>query len=146
MRTAMKCWELLMGRLVVSRVHDFTRLVIWQRAINLAVDVADAIPLSAGRRAPGLRSQAIRAAERIADAIAEGCGKSSDWELARYADIAAGSVSEVQSQLVLALNHGILSQPRFNLLWRDGATLKRMLHSFQRVIRVRAEASEKRRA
>src|SRR3954469_12132657 len=102
-------------------MHDFTRLKIWRRAIQLSVDIAAAIPVSAGRKAPGLRGQILSASEGISDAIAEGCGKSSDRELARFADMAAGSTSEVQSQLVLALKHKILTRAICAKLWRDCA-------------------------
>jgi four helix bundle protein len=107
--------------------------------MRLARDVARAIPISAGRRAPGLRAQALRAAQRIADAIAEGCGKNSDRELARFAEISAGSVAELQSQLVFALIHRIIPRDVYKRLWDECCRLRRMLDSFQRVVRKRAD-------
>ena len=126
-------------------MHDFTKLEIWRRAIRLTRAVTRAIPISAGRKVPGLRAQAVRAAQRIADAIAEGCGKSSDWELARFAEIAAGSVAELQSQLASALVHGIMTREVFDRLWEECIRLRRMLDAFQRVVRKRAERTDAKR-
>jgi four helix bundle protein len=119
-------------------MQDVTRLFIWHRSVKLAAEVGRAIPGSAGKKAPGLRSQAMRAADGIAQAIAEGCGKSTDWELARYADIAAGSVTELQTQLVLANRHGVLHSARLKVFWRECGELRKMLHAFQKRVRERA--------
>lgn len=123
-------------------MHDFTKLDVWKLAVDLAAAVVQAIPISAGRTAPGLRAQAIRAADRISDAIAEGCGKSSDWELARFADIAAGSVTELQNQIVLAVRHGILAREKAKVLWRESVVVRKMLYRFQQSVRARAQAAD----
>ena len=98
--------------------------------------------MSSGRAAPGLRAQALRAAHRIADAIAEGCGKNSDYELARFAEIAAGSISELLSQLVSARVHRILSREVFKRLWDEAKLLRRRINAFHRVVRRRAELND----
>jgi four helix bundle protein len=122
----------------VFGMQDVTRLIIWHRAVALAAEVGKAFPKSAAMKAPGLRSQAMRAADGISQAIAEGCGKSSDWELARYADIAAGSVTELQTQLALANRHGILHSARLKVFWRECIELRKMLYAFQKSVRARA--------
>jgi four helix bundle protein len=127
-------------------MQDVTRLIIWHRAVQLAVDVANAIPLSAGKKAPGLRSQALRAARAISEAIAEGCGKNSDWDLARFVDIGCGSTTELQTQLVLAYRHGILSIIDFKRFWRECAELRRMMLAFTKKVRERAERKDAERA
>jgi four helix bundle protein len=119
-------------------MRDPTNLRIWQRAVRLSALIAKAIPISAGRKSPGLRAQAIRAASAIAEAIAEGCGKNSDWELARYVNIGCGSVTELQTQLVLAQRHGILRGAQLKYFWRECSELRRMMVVFERKVRERA--------
>ena len=119
-------------------MQDVTRLIIWHRAVKLAEEVGKAIPMSAGRKAPGLRAQIMRAVNGIAAAIAEGCGKNSDWELARYGGIAAGSVTETQTQLVLAHRHGVLSAAKLKAFWRECDEQRKMLYAFQKAVRARA--------
>ena len=123
-------------------MHDFTKLHIWRDAVRLARRVAQVIPVSSGRVAPGLRAQALRAAQRVADAIAEGCGKNSDFELARFAEISAGSISEVQSQLVFARVHRIITRETFRELWNESTRLRKRINAFHRVIRRRAEQND----
>jgi four helix bundle protein len=46
--------------------------------------------------------QIIRSSDSLTANIAEGCGRDSERELARFMSIAAGSASEVEYQLLLA--------------------------------------------
>lgn len=120
-------------------MHDFTRLEVWRRSLALAVDVARAIPASSAQVAPGLRNQAVRSAQRIPDTIAEGCGKRTDREFARFLDIATGSATELLSQLALAYRHGFISGSVFRRLWRECSSIRLMLSALQRAVRKRFE-------
>jgi four helix bundle protein len=126
-----------------GRMQDVTNLIIWHRAVKLAADVGNAIPFDAGKRAPGLRAQIMRAADGISLALAEGCGKNSDWELARYSEISAGSVTELQTQLVLAHKHGVLERGKLKAFWRECIEQRKMLHAFQKKVRERAARKDR---
>ena len=56
----------------------------------------------------GLTSQIRRAVVSIPSNIAEGCGRNSDKELIRFCWIAMGSLSEVETQLIIAKDLGFL--------------------------------------
>ena len=88
---------------------DFRNLVAWQEANALANDMNAAYPIRSRRDYPGLRAQLLRAAASVADCLAEGCGKRSRLELARFAAMAYTSAQEVQSQLIRARACGVLS-------------------------------------
>jgi four helix bundle protein len=125
-------------------MRDPSKLIVWHRALDYSVAVSAAIPLSASRKAPGLRRQVIRAACAISEAISEGCGKRTEREFARYLDIACGSATEVQGQLALALRHGIIDRRQAARLWREAGEIRRMLTALARKVRERADEQGRR--
>ncbi|MEM6979895.1 MAG: four helix bundle protein [Planctomycetota bacterium] len=78
----------------------------------------------------GLTSQIRRAAASVPSNIAEGCGRNGDVELARFCDIAMGSASETEYQLLLARDLGYLPIEIYNELERDLQSMRRMLNAF----------------
>ena len=91
-------------------MQDFTKLKVWQKAHALAIDLKRTIDRGPKWDFPDLRGQTLRAAASIADAIAEGCGKKSTLELARYCDIASGSAKELLGQLMEVTTRYVLLQ------------------------------------
>lgn len=116
-------------------VQDFTKLVVWQRAHALALAVIDALPPAACRAAPGLRAQAIRAALSIAQNIAEGCGKRSPLELARFADIACGSALELRCELIQARDIHAISTEKHAQFELEIEELRKMLLALANSVR-----------
>lgn len=68
-----------------------------------------------------------RAAESIAFNIVEGCGSSSQKELARFLDISIKSASELDYQLLLARDYGVLADTEWKPLSEATIDLRRML-------------------
>ena len=58
----------------------------------------------------GLTAQIRRSAVSIPSNIAEGAARSSDREFAHYLSIAKGSLSELETQLLIAVDLGYLEQ------------------------------------
>lgn len=86
----------------------------------------------------GLVSRMRRSAASVPANIAEGCGRSSDADLARFLHIGLGSASELQYLILLAHDLSYLQAPVYRQL--DGATveIKRMLYSFIKSLRRRS--------
>ena len=61
----------------------------------------------------GLTNQIRRSAISISSNIAEGCGRESSIEFARFLDLANGSAFELESQLILANDLNFLSDTDF---------------------------------
>ena len=115
-------------------MQDFRRLVVWQRAHAFVLDVrraTDAFP-RAGHAA--LKSQIRRAAESIASNIVEGCAAASRKDFARYLDISIKSASEVDYQLQLARDLGVLAHDEWKSLARDVVELRKMLSGLRRTV------------
>jgi len=82
--------------------ESFRDLSVWQRAIQLTLEIyklADAFPNS---ERFGLTNQLRRAAVSVASNIAEGYGRATKGEYIQFLGHARGSVSEVETQLVIA--------------------------------------------
>ena len=83
-------------------MKNFRDLRVWEKAHKLALDLYVATQKFPKEELYGLTSQLRRAAGSIPTNIAEGCGRGSDGELAQFAQIAAGSTSEVEYLLQLS--------------------------------------------
>lgn len=110
-------------------MKDFRKLQVWQKAHQLALDVYAATKSFPREELYGLTGQIRRAAVSIPTNIAEGCGRNSDGELARFAEIAMGSASELEYLLLFSHDLKLLEPSIYRDL--DGKTVevKRMLGS-----------------
>ena len=77
----------------------------------------------------GLTSQLRRAAVSIGANLAEGCGRQSTAELARFVRIAMGSASELDYHLLLAHDFGYLRPEDHRELSQELTRIRKMLAS-----------------
>jgi four helix bundle protein len=82
-----------------------------------------------------------RASASIPANIAEGCGRRSDAELARFMAIALGSATEFDYHLILACDLEFLQPPHYSHLAAETQGVSRMLASF--IDRLRRTNSQK---
>jgi four helix bundle protein len=128
--------DLCLGHL--DDMRDFRKLFVWQKAHRLALDVQRAVESVPTRGNASLKSQTSRAAASIPANIAEGCGKSSDAEMVRYAEIVLGSTTELDNHLLFARDSGILGIATYAELEPRVAEVRRMLFGFVRAVRARS--------
>ena len=83
----------------------------------------------------GLVSRIRRACASIPTNLAEGPGRSTNNELARFIDIATGSASEVEYQLLLAKDLGYLPKDQHTDLSTEIIEIRRMLLAFKKTLR-----------
>ena len=83
-------------------MRDFRELKVWEKAHRLTLQVYRITKNFPSDEQFGLTVQLRRAAASVPTNIAEGCGRDSERELARFMSIAGGSASEVEYQLLLA--------------------------------------------
>ncbi|MFT5876427.1 MAG: four helix bundle protein [Salibacteraceae bacterium] len=76
-------------------------LEVWKRSMNLVVDVYDCLKLIPNEERYTLGSQVKRSAISVPSNIAEGAGRKGKVEFLRFLDIAQGSLSELETQLIL---------------------------------------------
>ena len=74
-----------------------------------------------------MTSQLRRASTSIPINVAEGCGRRSDAEFADFLNIAAGSASEVEEELLLSYDLEFLDKEPFLQLDKEVKEIKAML-------------------
>ena len=89
--------------LIITTMKDFRQLKVWEKAHQLALAVYKATKDFPKEELYGSTSQIRRASMSIPTNIAEGCGRNTDAEFARFLQISMGSASETEYQLMLAM-------------------------------------------
>jgi four helix bundle protein len=84
-------------------------LKVWQSAIEIVTKVYVITKNFPKEEIYGLTNQIRRAAISIPSNIAEGCGRNSAKELIQFLYYSMGSLSELETQFVIAQNLGYIS-------------------------------------
>jgi four helix bundle protein len=105
----------------------FQNLDAWQMAVELAERVYRGTCAFPDRERFGLTSQMRRSAVSISSNIAEGSGRGSDPDFARFLEIAYGSLMEVVSQSEIAKIQGFLKQNAHAELYQAAERLARVI-------------------
>src|SRR5579871_2572584 len=95
-------------------MHNLKELKIWNKAIDLTVDVYKVTASFPSDERFGLISQSRRSAVSIPSNIAEGAGRNSKKEFANFLGIANGFSYELQTQLVISNRLSLLDDATLN--------------------------------
>ena len=115
-------------------MHNLKELKIWNKAMDLAVNVYKATSAFPSDERFGLTSQSRRAAVSIPSNIAEGAGRNSKKEFAHFLGIANGSSFELQTQLVICNKLNLIDSDLLNELLNQIDELQKMSYSFQQML------------
>lgn len=116
-------------------MRDFRRLDVWHRAHQLTLSANRSTAVFPKHERYGLAGQLRRSSASIAANIAEGCGRSSAREFARFLSIAAGSTVETEYHLPLARDLEYLQESVYRDSYEIVQTVKRMITSLIRRIK-----------
>lgn len=83
-------------------MNDFKKLKVWERSINLTVEIYKLTNKFPDEERFGLVAQLRRASISIPSNIAEGAGRNSNKEFNNFLGYAGGSSCEIESQLIIA--------------------------------------------
>lgn len=97
-------------------MHNFKNLKVWEKSMALAVSVYKLMKAMPAEEKYGLTSQIKRCAVSIPSNIAEGTGRNTDAEFARFLDISNGSSNELETQLLLAQRLNFLDANAVSLI------------------------------
>ncbi len=118
----------------MAAIKSFRDLKVWEAAISLAEDVYNVSSVFPKSETYGLTQQLRRAAVSIPSNIAEGHARTSSKEFLYFISIAFGSLAEVETQLILAMRLGHVTQEKQDLLLASCGDVGRMLRGLQNAI------------
>ncbi len=110
-------------------------LTVWQKSMELVKEIYFLVRMLPKEETYSLSDQMRRAAVSIPSNIAEGNGRKSLTDYARFLDIARGSEYELETQLEICVMLGYLSetdtQNAFNLIAEIGKMLHTLINKVQ---------------
>jgi four helix bundle protein len=116
-------------------MQDFRRLKVWEKAHWLTLAAYRVTKTFPSDERFGLTAQILRSAASIPANIAEGCGRDGARELARFAQIAMGSASELAYHFLLAHDLEYLAETSYRELATALIEVQKMLASFLQRLR-----------
>ncbi|MGA2984386.1 MAG: four helix bundle protein [Terriglobia bacterium] len=100
-------------------MQDFKKLKVWEKGHQLTLTVYKLTARFPKEELYGLTSQMRRAAASIVCNIAEGCGRTGGADFARFLQMATGSASELEYQLLLARDLNFLKAMEYQDLEKE---------------------------
>jgi four helix bundle protein len=114
------------------QVHNFRDLKVWQLSIVAVVDIYKVTLEFPNEEKFGLISQIRRCAVSIPSNIAEGSGRGSNKDFARFLGIALASSYELETQLIISSRLGIMSINSLNFVTEKLQEIQKIIFSLQR--------------
>jgi four helix bundle protein len=128
-------------------MRNYRDLQTWNKAHKLTLDLYKISRQFPKEEIYGLTSQIRRAASSIGANLAEGCGRQTNSEFARFVRISMGSASELDYHLLLARDLGFLEADAYQHASGTLTEVRKMLRSLLSTVEletpVKAKAAAK---
>ena len=115
-------------------MHNLKELKIWNKAMDLSVEVYKATSKFPKEEVYGLTSQIKRAAISIPSNISEGAGRNSNKEFIHFLGISNGSSYELQTQLIISNKLNLISNETLESLLKPIEEIQKMTYTFQNTL------------
>jgi four helix bundle protein len=119
---------------LMDKITSYRDLLVWQKAMSLVEEcyrLTDAFPR---REMFGLTAQVRRAAISVPSNIAEGHTRHHGKEYVQFLYVASGSLSEVETQMVLALRLKYLPKEECERFFCSSDEIGKMLTGLRKAI------------
>jgi len=116
-------------------MRNYEDLQVWQKAHKLTLEIYRDTRCFPSEERFGLTSQMRRSCASVGANIAEGCGRRSDGEMARFVQIAMGSGAELSYHLRLARDLDLISKSSYEHLRYSLSEVMRMLSALSRKLK-----------
>jgi len=116
-------------------MRDFRKIKAWEKAHELTLGIYATTSSFPKDELYGLTSQMRRSASSIPTNIAEGCGRESEADFARFLQIAIGSTTELEYQILLSRDLKLIDSKTHDQLANSVIEIRRMLFSFIKTLK-----------
>ncbi|OGH68807.1 MAG: hypothetical protein A2754_03415 [Candidatus Magasanikbacteria bacterium RIFCSPHIGHO2_01_FULL_47_8] len=116
----------------MEKISSFKDLIAWKEGHKLAVTIYEITKAFPKEEIFGLTNQIRRAAVSVTSNIAEGFSRNSSKEKIQFYSIALGSLSEVQSQILIAKDIGYFAGERYDSISQLTITVSKLLNGLAR--------------
>lgn len=114
--------------------HNFKNLKVWQKAVDLAVNVYELTKSFPAEEKFGITSQMRRSSVSIPSNIAEGTARNSSKAFSNCLDISLGESFELETQAIIANRVGILGEKQFAQLSDEVTEVQKMIIGFKTTV------------
>ncbi len=115
--------------------HSYKNLVVWQKAVQLSVEIYTLTKKFPRDEQFALTSQMRRAGVSIPSNIAEGYGRNGRKEFGSFLRISHGSLTELETQLIIANKLSYCSEKECSTIERQMDEIGRMLYALRASLR-----------
>jgi four helix bundle protein len=112
-------------------MNNFKELQVWQKSRSLVKEIYLLTQKFPKEELFALTQQIRRATVSIPSNIAEGAGRNSNADYARFIDIANGSAFEVETQLILSMDLNYITNEDFEKTNNIVIEIQKMLYNFR---------------
>ena len=112
-------------------MENFKQLIVWKRSVNLAIEIYSLTSSFPSSEIYGLTSQTRRSAVSISSNIAEGAGRKSEKEFARFLRISYGSACELETQLIISRELNYLADDQMIKITRELNEIQKMIYTLE---------------
>ncbi len=106
-------------------MRDFTQLSVWQKSHSLTLAIYSLTKDFPKEEIFGLTSQMRRSSYSIPTNIAEGCGRDTNPQFKNFLNIASGSATDLQYQIILSRDLFYIDEITFEELFNQIIEIKK---------------------
>lgn len=115
-------------------MHKYQELNVWKKAMDLVTSTYKLTDNFPSKEQFGLTSQINRCSVSIASNIAEGAGRNSKKEFNQFLGIAAGSLFELETQLLISSRVGYSKEEEIKSLVDSISEIHKMLIGLKKTL------------
>lgn len=116
-------------------MNKYKELKVWQKSIELTKEVYRLTSTFPSKEQYGLISQMNRSSVSVPSNIAEGAGRNSKGEFKQFLGVAAGSLFELETQLIISKELGFINDvSKYEFMLSEINSLSNMIFKLKSTI------------